>query len=374
MRARVVLLAVALLCAIVGPAADAQRAASPAAASSGFAALVAKLSEPGGDFGGDNLISNEQSYLRVLPAIARAGVTGGAYVGVGPDQNFSYIAQVKPAVAFIIDIRRDNLLLHLLFKAIFASAPTRVEYLSVLTGRAPPPDPAAWSDASIEKIIRHVDTAPAGSADIRTDVRARLIRLIQGTGLPLSAADIVRIEEFHATFIRDSLSLVFAVRGRPPTAAYPSLRDLLRETDGAGHQLSFLASEPGFQFVRSLEARDLVIPVVGDVSGPRAMAAIAAEMRARGTPLSAFYISNVEQYLYSDGRFAAFVDNLRNFPRNDRSTMIRSVFPSGYRGLLPQSTPDSLSTSLTQPLGVMLADLAAGKYRSYAELVMASGR
>src|SRR6185503_4496484 len=93
------------------------RTSAPATTPTTFAALVQQLSEPGGDFGGDNLISNEQSYLRVLPALARAGATGGAYVGVGPDQNFSYIAQVKPSVAYIIDIRRDNLLLHLLFKA-----------------------------------------------------------------------------------------------------------------------------------------------------------------------------------------------------------------------------------------------------------------
>ena len=56
-----------------------------------------------------------------------AGVTGGAYIGVGPDQNFSYIARIRPSVAYIIDIRRDNLLLHLLFKALFARAPDRVD-------------------------------------------------------------------------------------------------------------------------------------------------------------------------------------------------------------------------------------------------------
>jgi len=149
---------------------------------------------------------------------------------------------------------------------------------------------------------------------------------------------------------------------------------LLGETDGAGHQSSFLAVEAGYQFVRNLEQRDLIVPVVGDVSGPRAMAAIVAEMTARGTPLSVFYISNVEQYLYQDGRFPAFVENLKRLPRNERSMMIRSIFPSGYRGFLPQSTPDSYSTSLTQGVDVMLKDLAAGRYRSYADLVLASSR
>src|SRR5262245_57598047 len=95
-------------------------AAAPtlAAATPPFAEMVGRLSEPGGDFGGDNLISNEQSYLHVMPALAQARVSGGAYVGVGPDQNFSYIAQVKPEIAYLIDIRRDNLLLLLLFRAI----------------------------------------------------------------------------------------------------------------------------------------------------------------------------------------------------------------------------------------------------------------
>ena len=179
---------------------------------------------------------------------------------------------------------------------------------------------------------------------------------------------------FHRSFIDAGLSLVFAARGRPPADYYPSLRTLLNETDGVGRQASFLAIETGYQFVRGLEQRDLIVPVVGDVSGPRAMAAIAAEMTARGTPLSAFYISNVEQYLYQDGRFPAFVENLKRLPHNERSTMIRSIFPSGYRGYLPQSAPDSYSTSLTQGLDVMLKDIAAGRYRSYADLVLASSR
>src|SRR4029450_5920500 len=96
------------------------------------------------------------------------------------------------------------------------------------------------------------------------------------------------------------------------------------------------------------------------------MSRLAAERKARGTPLSALYISNVEQYLFQDGRFPAFVDNLPRFPRTEPPPVLRSVFPRGYRGLLPQSTPDSYSTSLTQRLDVMLQDLAAGRTRTYA--------
>ena len=101
---------------------------------SSFAAQIAALSEPGGYFDTDNLISNEGSYLHVLPELRRANVRGGAYVGVGPDQNFSYIAAIRPTTAVILDIRRDNLLLHLLFKSLFAMSRTRVEFLALLFG------------------------------------------------------------------------------------------------------------------------------------------------------------------------------------------------------------------------------------------------
>ena len=110
-------------------------AQAPAPAASGFAAQIAALSEADGYFDTDNLISNETPYLQVAEALADSAPKGGVYIGVGPDQNFSYIGRIRPSSAFIIDIRRDNLLLHLLFKAIFALAPTRAEYLSLLTGR-----------------------------------------------------------------------------------------------------------------------------------------------------------------------------------------------------------------------------------------------
>src|SRR5437868_1817447 len=102
---------------------------------SAFAQLSARLSEAPGFFDTDNLISNEDSYLHVIGTLKRVGVTGGAYIGVGPDQNFSYIAAVRPRVAFIIDIRRDNLLEQLLFKSIFSLSRNRLEYLCFLFGK-----------------------------------------------------------------------------------------------------------------------------------------------------------------------------------------------------------------------------------------------
>ena len=345
-----------------------------AAAPASFAEMVERFSEPAGDFGGDNLISNEQSYLHVMPALARAKASGGAYVGVGPDQNFSYIAQVQPEIAYLIDIRRENLLLLLLFRAIFAEAPTRVGYLCLLTGRPAPEQPETWADATIEKIVAHVDGARALPENEQQKIRARLETVMKGFGVPLSAADLSTIAKSRDEFVRGGLALKFQARGQPLREYYPNLRTLLIENDRAGHQLSFLASESAYQFVRGMQARGLIVPVVGDVSGPKAMRAIASDIKARGLRVSAFYISNVEYYLFPPKTFGAYAENMKHFPYDERSTIIRSVFPSGGSRSLRQALPGYYSVSLTQPFSVMLADLAAGKYPTYRELVNASAR
>src|SRR4051812_24884700 len=109
-RSRRVWLIAASLLFLGAPPALAQRSND-----SSFAALVARLSETGGVFDSDNIISNEGSYLQIASQLGKVGVHGGAYIGVGPDQNFSYVALIRPSVAFMLDIRRDNMLEHLLF-------------------------------------------------------------------------------------------------------------------------------------------------------------------------------------------------------------------------------------------------------------------
>src|SRR5687767_12521808 len=122
-----------------------------------FAGTVARLSEPAGYFDSDNLISNETSYLHAVSHLRSGRVSGGAYIGVGPDQNFSYIAAIKPSVAFMIDIRRDNLLMHLMFKALFERSQNRFEFLSRWTGRTVPADSRTWDEAPIARILAGID-------------------------------------------------------------------------------------------------------------------------------------------------------------------------------------------------------------------------
>jgi hypothetical protein len=331
-----------------------------------FAALVAQLSEPPGYFDSDNLISNEKSYQQVVPALREAGFRGGAYVGVGPDQNFTYIAQTRPAIAFIVDIRRDNLLLHLLFKALFQLSATRAGYLSLLFGRPVPGDTEEWRGADIERLVAHAEGAPLPDAALAS-LRARVDDAIAAFAVPLTAQDRATIARFHRTFIDRGVSLQFESAGRAPRPHYPTYRELLLETDRTGRRWSFLAAESDFQFVRSLQLRDLVVPVTGDLAGPSALSAIGTVLRTRGERLSAFYTSNVEFYMSRSGGFDRFVANLSGLPRSDRSLVIRSIFPGGIGPV--SSSPGYYSSSVVQRVDELLAGVASGRYRSYRDLV-----
>src|SRR5262249_41019440 len=127
-------------------------------------ALVGSLSEPDGPFFSDNVISNETSYLQVATQLSKVAVPGGAYIGVGPEQNFTYIALTRPRVAFILDIRRQNMIEHLLYRAVSAEAKTRSHFLTLLVGR--PWDAAGdpGAGASIEAVLAHAEKSPPDEA------------------------------------------------------------------------------------------------------------------------------------------------------------------------------------------------------------------
>jgi hypothetical protein len=348
-------LAIALLLVCGGSAPARSQAGST------FAGQVETLSERGGYFDTDNLISNERSYLDVVPELTKRGVRGGAYIGVGPDQNFSYIAAVRPEVAFIVDIRRDNLLLHLLFKALFSRSSTRVEYLAMLVGRPVPADLEVWRAAAVDKIVAQMEAPPLDARAIEA-LRTKTDEAVTRTGVSLSREDRATIDRFHRRFIEAGVGLQFQSAGRPPQSHYPAYRDLLLAATPAGLKANYLASEDAFQFVKGLAERDLIIPVVGDLGGSRALAAIAELLARKKLRLSALYASNVEFYLFSDGRFQSFAANLGRLPRTENSVVIRSVF--GRVGW-----PRGGSVSRLHDVAEMLDGLAKGRYRYYDELI-----
>src|SRR6266478_3069863 len=100
--------------------------------------LSSELSESNGSFRSDNLLSNEVWLQYVIPALTDVAKPGRAYMGVGPEQNFTYIVALQPQMAFIIDVRRGNLDLHLMYKALFELSADRAEFVSRLFARKLP--------------------------------------------------------------------------------------------------------------------------------------------------------------------------------------------------------------------------------------------
>jgi hypothetical protein len=194
-----------------------------------FSALIRDLSEEGGYFFSDNLISNETPYLTVAGKLRQLGATGGAYVGVGPEQNFTYIAKVRPRIAFILDIRRQAVIQHLMYKALFHLSPTPAEFLSRLLSR-PLTREAPAANASITEVLAYLSKT---SADEETYTRglAAIRKVIQEEfQFPLSQRDQASLEYVYKSFRDEGLNAAFRLDGWSD-GQFPTLSEVILQPD-----------------------------------------------------------------------------------------------------------------------------------------------
>src|SRR5205814_7988596 len=142
----------AFLCVSALPAVKTAKTAEPLPArlsDDAFSHAVIDLSEEGGYFRYENFLSNELGFQQVIPALRETTKMGGVYLGVGPEQNFTYISALQPKIAFIIDIRRQNMLEHSMYKVLFELSNDRPDFLSRLFARKRPVGLNADSDTGI---------------------------------------------------------------------------------------------------------------------------------------------------------------------------------------------------------------------------------
>ena len=336
-----------------------------------FAQLSARLSEPNGYFDTDNLISNESSYLHVMGKLRQLKLSGGAFIGVGPDQSFSYIAQIRPRIVFMVDIRRDNLLQHVWFKSLFALSRNRMEYLCLMFGKPVPADLKTWDTRSIQDIVAYLDKN-SSKRELFTKTVADVQARVKSFGLKLEPSELETITRIHTAFFEAGPNLKFTSKGRAPRYYYPDYRDLLLEKDLTGRQCNYLVTEDDFRYLQTLEERNLVVPVVGNLAGGQALRQIAQFLREKGERVSAFYTSNVEFYLmrgYQDTEFDQFARNLSTLPRNANSVIIRSYFNGTWGYEHPQTVSGYYSTQLLQTMDSFVKEYDAGGYRSYTDLI-----
>jgi hypothetical protein len=312
-----------------------------------FWQLSADISELNGNFRSDNLLSNEIWMQAVIPALTREARADRVYLGVGPEQNFTYIAALKPKMVFIVDVRRGNLQLHLMYKALFELSADRAEFVSRLFSK---PRPAGLDGgSSATEIFAAFEKVASSEALYKQNLKAIVDHLTVRHGFALPADDLTGIEYVYHAFFEFGPGIQYSSTGRGfGSGSQPTYAELMVATDAEGVARSYLSSGDRFTFLKDLEAHNMLVPVVGNFGGPRALRKVGAYLKERGAIVSAFYLSNVEQYLRQDGLWSTFCGNVAALPLDATSQFIRSV-----RGGQPSQ---QFGFGLNSELGPMVAE------------------
>jgi hypothetical protein len=263
------------------------------------------------------------------------------------------------------------LLQHLFFKSLFTLSRNRLEYLCLLFGRPVPQDLKSWDSSRLREIIDYLDKNPS-KRELFEKTKDDIQSKAQSFGVRLDPAELETIKRIHTAFFDAGPDLKFTSRGRPPRWYYPSYRDLLLEKDLTGKYCNYLESEDAFRFLRSLQERNLIIPVVANLAGDHTLKSIARYLNERGERVSALYTSNVEFYLmrgFRDDEFKRFAENVSLLPRDDHSVIIRSYFNGAWGYEHPQSVNGYYSTQLLQTMESFVKEYSSGGYKSYSDLI-----
>ena len=330
-----------------------------------FWQLIVDVSEPDGHFEDENFVSNEMGYQRVMPRLQEAGRAGGVYVGVGPEQNFSYIAARRPQMAFVLDIRRQNMIQHLMYKALFELSEDRADFLSRLFSRPRP--------AGLERDSQVIDLFEA-FAKARTERQlfdetfGRMLDvLVRQHRFGLTAADQAALRKVFTAFYESGPNISYVFRGT--AELHPTYAQLMTALEG-GRNWSYLGGSDSFDQIRTLQRRNLIVPVVGDFAGPKALRALGAYVRGRGGAVNVFYASNVEANLFRAGTWKAFYENVSTLPVHDAAVIVRTFFGATARECRAQRP--AIRTPVLASMPALLAAYRKGELETQCDLVAAS--
>jgi hypothetical protein len=341
---------------------------------SAFWKLVTDISEPGGMFRSDNFVSNEVTYQWVIPDLLRTTKPGGVYLGVGPDQNFTYIVALRPKMAFIFDIRRQNMLTHLMYKALIEQSTDRADFISRLFARQRPT--GLDSASTPEMIFAAYASVPPDSARFRRTITGIRDWLVKTHGFALTDDDLSTIATVYEAFVTWGPDITYNSNQRNAFARgqMPSYAALQVATDSDRVHRSYMSTEARFRALKELEVNNLLVPVVGDFAGPKAIRTVAQYLKDRKATVTAFYLSNVEQYLFNQGDDARnFFENVATLPIDSSSTFIRSVF--NFMTAYPRSPMVGPYLRGQQMLASMLEQVKLfkeGKLTSYLDVIQTS--
>src|SRR5262245_3576880 len=333
-----------------------------------FWSLSKDSSEEDGYFRSDNLLSNETSFQYIIPDLLKVAKPGRVYMGVGPEQNFTYIAALKPTMAIIIDIRHGNFDVHLMYKALFELSKDRADFVSRLFSRKRPA--GLTSQSSAAEIFNAYMTAEGSRELYEENLKAVEDQLVKKHGFQLTDGDREGLRWALSNFYRFGPAINYGSSlsaGIPPAivgatggarfGSNANYASLMTADDGKGEYRSYLANEENFLFLKSLETRNLIIPVVGDFGGDKAIRAVARYLKSVDGLVSAFYLSNVEQFLVQDGKWDNFCASTGTLPLDESSVFIRT----GRGGPYSQGAGGGIQNSSTAKMLAEIEPCRAGR-------------
>jgi hypothetical protein len=334
-----------------------------------FWQLVDGFSEPNGYFRSDNFLSNENAFQHVIPTLQATLPTGGVYLGVGPEQNFTYLVALRPKLTFIVDIRRGNMHEHLLYKAFIELSSDRADFLSRLCAR---PRPAGLTDKTpIDELMDAYELAAPSDELFQRNLRAANDHLVGHHKFALTPDDIRGLEYVYTAFYKGGPDLNYSFGGSNFFGGmrFPTYTTLMTETDERGERRSYLATEENFRILSEMERNNAIVPITGDFGGPKALRAVGRYLKGRGATVTAIYTSNVEQYLFQSDAWKRFFGNVAALPIDEHGTFIRAFFNMGAR--FPSSTANGQirSATLIEPIADAMAAVRDGRIQTYYDVI-----
>ena len=365
-----------------------------------FWRMMNEMSEPWGVFRSENFVSNETSYQWIIPELQRTVPSGRVYLGVAPDQNFTYMVAMKPSISFIVDIRHQNAMQHLMYKALMETSATRAEFLAKLFAR--PALQGVDTSATVVALFNALANTRPDSALYRDNLRGIIDQLTKTHGFALSDSERVSLICVYGAFFSQGPTLTYNYGSECRNTAgfyggmpgggggfrggggggggfggMPSYLSMMTEMDGAQVDHGYLATEANYLALKDLEQRNLIVPLTGNFAGDKALRAVGQYVTEHGAKIGAFYVSNVEQYLFMQGDEAArFYRNVATLPLDESSTFIRS-YSMGGRGFGGQVTlnlkqQSGRSMQLISSIQEMLKAFEGGQIMQYVQVIALS--
>lgn len=216
-------------------------------------------------------ISNEHSHFLWRERIA--GV-GGAYLGVGSDQNYLLAAWARSSLLVLMDFDGAIGDLHGVYKVAFAAAETPAAFLTL------------WGKTKEEELRGLVEAAYTDPEERKRVTRAlKIARALVYSRLSRTRRD-------------------YEKRGVP----------------------TFLTDQADYDHVRKLWADGRVFAMRGDLTGDQTLVDIAAALEKAEVRLGVLYFSNAEQY-FDYG--PSFRRNMLRLPVQDDAVVVRTL---GWKG------------------------------------------